>query len=657
MNRKRPISNPYWLCIPLAVLLWPALAEAAPPSVLLDSQSEHVGRVLGLQEGIRGTQPSYEGLTLPIRARVLDDRFITKRAMYLANEEILSGNGFMERALEAGLPVADDSDFINITTNESYWYSRYNLSWLLAKSRLGIHVVHGPYVTLKALRQRGTVFANRDRGEQELANREIVLGQLIPMYLDRTGFPRRFEDASPLVIEFESGDPHLTRRLDMNDDFEGGNGRMDFEDDYLSLRWDHDRMDKTIDMGGVGQTLIKQVLWSEYFFSQNHDDGAKLGNTAEDGFRGAMINLMQVSKMLLIKAALFFDGKKLVGINPIDYEPSEGLRYIPHRIYPDLIMAGDIPPRPQRYRVRDNSSQLFDQASLLWGVSEFLYYSDPDIHDNWDSVFGNNMPYDGSIMELKWRLLAQGLADTIVKNLLAMHLDAESGLLISQWTPAQHRGPVAYTHDLGLALVALANYHHRATPSVSLKEKADRLLKSQADLLIEKLQREDGSFAVGYDVARQTTLLDAPTLRAQGMAIRGLLAAYEQLHDERYSRAALRVYAFMNEVLWSAQVGVYRSEVGATTSIYTGLNLGAALGALREVVLLTKNKTDIERYKQFHVQALNRSGILLSEEGDTGEIDLTKVDADGDGIPHVKDAGGKYGVAAVHAAAVAIDTP
>jgi len=606
---------------------------------------------------MRGTQPSYKSLKLPIRSRVIDGRFITKRAMYLANEEILSGNGFMERALEAGLPVGDDSDFINITTNESYWYSRYNLSWLMSKSRLGIHVVHGPYITLKAIKQRGNVSDNRDRGEQQLANRQVALGQLIPMYLDRTGFPRRFEDASPLVIEFEEGDPHLTRPLDMNDDFEGGNGRMDFEDDYLSLRWDHDRMDKVIDMGGVGQTLTKQALWCEYFFSQNHDDGTKLGNTAEDGFRGAMMNLMQVSKMLLIKAALFFDGKKLVGINPIDYEPSKGLRYIPHRIYPELILAGDIPPRPQRYDVRDNSSQLFDQASLLWGVTEFLYYSNPELHDNWDNVFGNNTPYDGSIMELKWRVLAQGLADTIVKNLLAMHLDADSGLLVSEWTPRKHRGHLAYTHDLGLALVALSNYANRAAPSASLKEQGLRLLKDQANLLVEKLQREDGSFAVAYDVTRKTTVPDTPTLRAQGMAVRGLLAAYAYLNDERYRQAALRGYKFMNDVLWDAQVGVYRSEVGATTSIYTGLNLGAALGALREVTLLTKSPSDIERYKRFHVQALNRSGILLAEEGDTGEVDLTKVDSDGDGIPHMKDAGGKYGIAAVHAAAVAIETP
>ncbi|MEE9217889.1 MAG: hypothetical protein V3U98_02380 [Acidobacteriota bacterium] len=633
----------------LAGIIFMLSVSAAP------AQQEQA--ILEMQQQIRGTQRDYNDLKAPITSRVIDRRFRTKEAMYLANEEILSGNEFMLRALEKGLPVAEDADFINITTNESYWYSRYNLSNLISKSRMGIHVVHGPYVTLRALGQQDYVFYNRDRGERDLANREVVLRQLIPIYLARTGFSRRFEDASPLVIEFASGDPRLTRALDKNDDFEGGNGQVDYEDTYLTLRWNHDKMDKTIDMGAVGQTLVKQVLWAEYFFSQNHDGGKLLGNTPEDGFRGCMLNLMMVSKMLLLKASLFYDGKRLGGINPLNYDPEKELRYLPHLIYPHLILAGDIPPRPHRYHVKDPSSQLFDQASMLWGLSEYAYFSDPEINDNWDSVFGDTFPYDGSVMELKWRYLAQKLADVIFQNIDSMHRDPDSGGLVSEWHPKTKHGTIIHTPDLAMTLVALANYAKRVATDETLTERAHDLIASASDFLIEKLQRDDGAFLDSYDLQDNTALGQNATLLSQGFAIRGLLKAHQALDRKRYLEAARGAYQFMVDELWHPTVRVFRSEEHASESIYTPMNLGAALGAMREWILATKDIGELRRYKEFHVQALSRSGIMLAEEGDTGETDLSLSDGDGDGLKRFEFAGGRYGTAAVHASKVLIETP
>ncbi|MFQ5702354.1 MAG: hypothetical protein ACE5HU_10975, partial [Acidobacteriota bacterium] len=392
--------------------------------------------VFQLRNALRSTQRDYAGLKSPITSRVTDPRFTTKLAMYLANEEILSGNGFLEKALQMNLVDRQDLDFVNITASESYWYSRYNLSWLLAKSRMGIHIVHGPYLTLKARERESRVWDNRPRGEQRVANRQVLLDQVIPIYLDRTGFQRRFEDASPIMLEYRSGSPFLPSPIDADDDFEGEhNGKVDFEETYLSLRWDHGKMDTMIDMGGVGQTLMKQVLWMEYFFEQNHLDNTRLGNDAEEGFRGAMLNLMAVSKMLLLKSALFFDGRKLVGIDPFHYDPSEKQLYIPHLLKPRLIVAGDVPPRAEWFTVKDKSSQLFDQASLLWGTSEYFYFSDPEVKDNYDNVFGEDFPYDGSLMEQKWQALAHGLSKVQLENILSMHVDETSGLLASEWTP------------------------------------------------------------------------------------------------------------------------------------------------------------------------------------------------------------------------------
>ena len=65
----------------------------------------------------------------------------------------------------------------------------------------------------------------------------------------------------------------------------------------------------------------------------------------------------------------------------------------------------------------------------------------------------------------------------------------------------------------------------------------------------------------------------------------------------------------------------------------------------------------VERYKRFWVQGVNSSGIQQSEYEETGERDFFVADGDGDGIPRMEYAGGKYGIAPVFASRVVIQTP
>lgn len=605
------------------------------------------------------SQRDYNKYKKDIQAEVLDNSFTTKEAMYLANEMILSGTYFFDEAIKSGIPVVNDKDFFNITSVEAYWYSRYNLSNLFVKSRMGVSLVHGPYLTLKSIEQKDNVFYNRNRGERELANREVLLGQIIPLYLKRTGFARRFENASPIMLEFASGDPRLPGDVDINDDFEGGNGKPDFEDDYLTLRWNESKMNKTIDFGAVGQSLVKETLWIEYFFSQNHDNGKLLGNDAEEGFRGAMLNLGAVSKMLLLKSALFYDGDKLTGINPANYDPNKKILYIPHNLSVRLIKSGDIPPRPEWYNVEDKTSQLFDQASMLWGTSEYFYFSDPNIEDNWNKVFGDNTPYDGSIMEQKYATaLSSGLSDVLIKNITKTHWSTKYNSLVSTWDPEKGLGTSINTMDAGMAMIALANYYRHCTYSSELMDQTKFMLRAQADFFLNTLQNKDGSFADGYDFNIEQKITEDNTLLSQGIAIRGLIEAYKILNDQNYWDSTLKAYDFMNKKLWNEQTGVYTSTVGALESLYNPSTIAATLGAMREIILKTKDLGEVERFKQFFVQGVDRSGIMLAEESNTGETDVDQVDGDNDGIPQFQFAGyGKTGVAAVYASKVLIKTP
>lgn len=643
-----------------------------------------------------GGQPSYADLKTPIKVRTVDHRFYTKEAMYLANEMNQSADPFLTRAEAAGLPVGEDKDFQYMTSVEAYWYSRYNLQSLLTESRLGVALVHGPLFIEKAYELANAQYS-RDRGENQLSGKDILFQHLFPMYLARTGFPRKFEDATPLMIEYASGDPHFTRRVDTRKNYEiaenlwkekkfkelygdaytptpheageGGNDmfkyRIAYRDDFESLRWSNDKMDHTIDMGGVGQTLMKAVLWSEYFFRQTHHD-KYLGNNPEEGFRGAILNLSSISKMLFLKSAMMCDGKKLTGVNPVDYDPAKKLYYLPHRIAVKTRYIGDLPPRLEDLKVSDQASELFDQASLLWGLSEYFYFMDPNRQfgdeylrsgfDGWNKVFGDNTPYDGTLFDRKYLQLSRELANLVLKNIEFMHRDRETGVLISRWAPKGEPARKVSGTDLGMSILALSSYaHYFSVAEPDLAKRATDLLKAQADFLAKNIS-SDGGIAEVLPLAG-TTAEAGRSLLAQGFAVRSLLAAYQHTQDTRYLDAAKNAYGYMNRTLWSPDQGVYRSAPGAETSVYTPLNIGAALGAMREMILVTKSPEELKRFKRFWVQAVNSSGIQQSEYEETGDKQVGGADSDHDGIPRIESAGGKYGIAPVYAGRVEIETP
>jgi len=87
------------------------------------------------------------------------------------------------------------------------------------------------------------------------------------------------------------------------------------------------------------------------------------------------------------------------------------------------------------------------------------------------------------------------------------------------------------------------------------------------------------------------------------------------------------------------------------------MNLGAAIGAMREMILVTRDAAEIQRFKRFWVQGVDSRGMQQAEFEETGERDFNLKDGDHDGIPRMEFAGGRHGVAPVFASRVEIDTP
>lgn len=532
-------------------------------------------------------------------------------------------------------------------------------------------VIHGPYMDMLAERATALDQFGRTRGELVQSNKDVMLTGVVASFLTRSGLPRKFDNAVPLMLEFKSGDPHLINALDLDEN--PRTHRAGYLDDFYTLRWSHGRMDTTFDMGGIGQAMLKKVLWAKFFLRRNHTDvdfpgEVFLGNNAEDGFRGSMLTLEAVSTMLMVKSALFADPSRterahwfgspqpaLVGINPLTYDAAHGPKYLPHEIAPTLVYMSDLPVRQYDFHVADARSTLWDVSSWLWATAEYFDYSNPRQQDNWNTVFGYQTPYDGSVMDQKYALLARGLANTMLANL--DHLHTVNGVLVSEWSPESGPGASVDVADLSLAMVALERYAAYMDLDAERRQHAVELLRQQADFLLQTANA-DGSYRQRYTV-KDGASSGERDMRSQAFAIRALLAAWRQSQDPRYLDAAKKTAAIWNTDFWDDNAWLYRNRAGEAQIEYTPVDIGAALAALRELTLATRDPALLQRFSRFFVQAMDASGMMQSEDIYTGEI-LERVragetDSDHDGIPFIAGADGRHGMDSVAASRVRFD--
>lgn len=629
------------------------------------------GRRVELKEGT--PQPDLSKYRSPLESKIVDHRFYTNAAMYLANEEYNMGQvGFVDM-VKAGFPLAYKTPFHWITHQEAYWYARHVLDWVGARAHMGISMVHGPYWTLKAQELYAKNRLVRDRGERVPSNKDVLLGIYLPLFYKRTGFPRVFEYANPSYLDYASGDPRFTAPVIVDDTFEdpqsgkkGQWGVPQYAIDWTNLRWNHDSLDTTFDMGAIGQGLKRRAMWIGYMFHSNHleqspsDNNAEitlLGNDAEEGFRGVSLVFQSFNTILQAKANFFADakGKTLGGINPFSYDPKKGLRYLPHLISPNIVLLGDMPERLWALDIKDNSSHLWDQASFLWGTTEYYHWS-----NRYNEVFTSNPPVDGGLIEKRTGLVARGLANVLVKNIEAMHRNKR--VMVSHWTPEKGAGEVVSMQDSAMAMVALKEYrdrHEVADVDADLREKAKELIKAQADFLI-KVQGQDGSFYERYNVITGQGIGENTRSTPQWWAVRALVVAWHVAEDQKYLEAARKTFSLLNRDYWQEKSGLYRTRLGDDTVILTPLDVGAAVGAMREMMFATPLhllEPQIERFTRWWVQTVNTSGLQQAEEHRTGELSygVQTKDEDADGIPFVSGGHGRYGCAPLPAGKVAVN--
>ena len=162
------------------------------------------------------SQPDLSQYRSSIDSKIIDRTFYTNEATFMANEGYKTGMEGYNDMVKASFPIAYKRAFQWVTAREMYFYARYLLDYIGGRSHSGVHMVHGPYFSMKADKHSQFNKLVRDRGERQFSNKDILLGMDLPLVYQRTGFPRVFDDIQPTYLQYKSVQPFFTGQLDLS---------------------------------------------------------------------------------------------------------------------------------------------------------------------------------------------------------------------------------------------------------------------------------------------------------------------------------------------------------------------------------------------------------------------------------------------------------
>ncbi|NCQ17674.1 MAG: hypothetical protein COZ80_10990 [Ignavibacteria bacterium CG_4_8_14_3_um_filter_37_9] len=587
--------------------------------------------------------------------------FRTHEQLLLANEINESGEPYAE-ALGYNLDdldpfVLNSPDSIAYTLGiENYEYSRYQLGTIISRSGLGLHMIWSPMIGQMAGMETDpnfdgsmTMTPNGFKEDDELMKMVMHLGMLANQAPPGNPFPQ--------FAEFISGDPRLPQKIDAQ--------KFAWED-FSTLRWDRSKMDKTLNLAAMGQTLMKQYLWAKDMLGAFHDsidngidaDGVVspdstgsihfdptnnvfYGGNNLDGFIGQVLVAEGVNKTMFLVNSLAYDGTTLGSVDPMTYDPANGIKYFPHKIaVTETNVSASMPPKPTSFVVTDASSHLWDQISFLWGTVNFQNMSDPNntsdaAHLAYKPVFDGD-PFPAALSQTGMMGvfdIFMGAGKVITMNLLAMHFNKTEGTFVDVANlsgGSLQQGTKITTFNAGYSL-AILKQAVEEFKGMDLSNMVKEAITAQANFILNKLYDGNGKFyneyTIGFGVDNSPI-----TLEAQSSAIRGLIAAYQVTGDIAYKNAADKGYDFLINNFYVPEAKGFRTALGNNIATYTPLNFAVVAGALRESRLVLNKEEAPIIYTRFFKTVGNK--MQLSEGDNSGE---TGNDSDGDGVPFTPD--------------------
>lgn len=585
------------------------------------------------------------------------DYFSTRDQMLLANEINESGEPFAEELGydldELDPMVLNFPDSISYTLGiENYEYSRYQLGTVISRSGIGLHMMWAPMIMQMAAMEPddfdGSFTGGTPNGYKE--DDELMKNIMHFAMLSNGMAPM---NPWPQFAEFQSGNPHLPQPV-----------APDFQMDFSTLRWDRELLDKTFNLGAMGQTLMKQYLWAQDMLGTFHDgdenevvpDGTNspdstnsphfdpnnniyYGGDNTDGFIGQVLTAEAINKTMFLINSLAYDGTELGMVDPATYDPANGIKFFPHQIaVTESMVAEGLPPQASNLEVVDASSDLFDQLSYLWGTLGFKNMMDPnnssdEAHLAFHEVFdGDPFPAPMSQTGMPGPFdLMMGTSKVIFMNLMAMHFNMDNGTFVNTSAlsgGAPQPGNQINTVNAGYISMVLSTMHPEfvGTP---LEPMILNAVNMQSQFIINSLKDPAGGFYNGFTLGVGVDNT-AKTAVSQAAAARGLYAAYNLTGSEDYLNAADDAYNFLITNYYMAGQHAFKTELGNDVATYNSFNFAVIAGGLREAALVGGHTEAAIIYTRFFKKVANP--MQLAEFDMTGE---TGGDSDGDGIPYL----------------------
>lgn len=585
-----------------------------------------------------------------------DTFFNTSHQMLLANELFKSGEPFAEALgynldnLDPMIPNSPDS--IAYTTGiEGYEYSRYLLGTVISRSGIGLHMMWSPMVSQMAAMEDSNFdgsftggMANGFKEDDELMMMVGHFGMLANQMAPMNPFPE--------FAEFESGNPQLPQAVSPN-----------FAMDFSSLRWDRNKMNKTLNMAGMGQTLWKQYYWAKDMLGAFHDsldntidangivtpdsvgspnfdpsNNVYYGGNSVDGFIGQVLTAESINKVMFLLNNLAYDGNTLGMVDPATYDPANGIKYFPTKIaVNEQIVNPMLPPKANSFTVIDPTSKLFDQTSLLLGTVGFKNMMDPSINDAehyaYHEVFDGD-PFPAAMSQTgmmgPYDMMA-GASMVLFKNIMAMHYNMTQGTFVDNSDLSAGNvvmGNTISAKNAAYLIIAFTELSKEFAGS-QMDSMARAAINAQANFIISNLKDANGgyynSFTIGYGHDNLPK-----TLETQASIAQALYVAADYLSNSTYLNAADDAYNFMITELYDHNMHAFRTEAGNNLATYTPEILATLAGGLREATLIGNHSEAAIIFTRVFKNIFN--SMLMAEAEPSGE---TGNDSDGDGIPYI----------------------
>ena len=338
----------------------------------------------------------------------------------------------------------------------------------------------------------------------------------------------------------DSADPDLNPSVDpIAIPFASGSQRLAIVDE---LRWDPATFDDRILASAVGMTLLRESQEVRQILASPKRPGSKL--------------LARVYTTAILQKLRTLDVLRVAG--------PEGIEYVPHasRRTPDAATG---------WSIIDRRSTLFDQLSLLYGLSEAYAV----LTDERATPVIDGLPF--AITD--WGSQIESLVESVLATLETGHWLAGEQVLVDEIAPGVdqwERRSVVTTSTLGLTAAALEHASRAFARVQKIKERADSLLAAEVGFLQRELRAETGEYCETW--TGSPTGCVPQTLLGQLGALRGLLTG--QIAGLVSARTVVEAFAVFDARFWDSSYLLYSSVLEASAWCATPLELGLTIDTI-----------------------------------------------------------------------------